>query len=110
VVDSWDWCLANWEKFQYMQMVNGAIEAGQVPPPGASGPTREVWDGAAEQIRLGRSYGLIRDLPDDLLVAIGSTVSLTISSHLHAHPEARQDPGFMDRAWAAWWSTLADHA
>lgn len=95
---SWDWCLDNWEQFQYMELVEGAAIANQVLLAAAE-RIHEQRETAQELLRSIRQHVALRDLPDDLLLQVISTNIKLIAVYMHENPQLRYDQAFRDSAW-----------
>lgn len=105
VEDSWNWCLDNWEKVQYMELVRGAAIANQVLSE-ASSQIAHQHDLALEFMETIRKRVHLRDLPNDLILDIMSNNIVIASHYMHDHPELRYDSTFRDNAWGHYWNSI----
>ncbi len=103
--DSWNWCLDNWETFQYLLLVTGAAVAKQVLVP-AGDRTQIARQNAQELLHAIRQHVPLRDIPDELLLESMASNTKLVAQYVHDHPEVRNDAAFRDAAWRLYWNAI----
>jgi len=101
VVGHLRWSIAEPERHRFLELLGATPNVAASPLAAAGGD--DVLLGVVER---GRREGILRDLPADLLVAIGQRLGATLAAHVSLHPELADDPAFLDQAFAACWGAL----
>ena len=107
VEESWDWCLDNWEKFLFMELVGSASLAHQVYPFASEQP-RMRREQALELLGKIRDRAPVRNLPNELILELMTSNIKQIAFYLHDHPDMRHDPQFREEAWKHYRSSIME--
>ncbi|NMC13364.1 MAG: TetR/AcrR family transcriptional regulator [Chloroflexi bacterium] len=93
-----NWGLENWNKFQYIQLFDGSLIAGQFTF-NQHEEIKKLYQAFQNVSQYASEHHYLKEIPSPFRIEISRSVIATTTSFLHKYPEHQQDKYFMERSW-----------
>lgn len=101
-----NWCLDNWDKFQYIQLVEGSLLLNKFRLEDDA-RFKEMFAAIMEVLQMGVERGIFKPLPPEFIMSNIYAITNSVAKYLHENEKYRHDPDFMEQAWNIYWGAAA---
>jgi AcrR family transcriptional regulator len=101
-----NWCLDNWDKFQYIQLVEGSLLLNKFRLEDDV-RFKEMFAAIMEVLQMGVERGIFKSLPPEFIMSNIYAITNSVAKYLHENEKYRRDSDFMEQSWKIYWEAAA---